>query len=556
MKKRLISYFFVALVSLIGFTGCQGMFDLNSEQVVFAEDNDLDSPTDTVYSLIGILNTMQKVADRTVLLGEIRGDLVSLTSSADVQLQALANFTADADNDYNAPEDYYAIINNCNYFIANADTSLKKRNISVFLKEYALVKVIRAWTYLQLAQIYGSVPFVTEPILTEEQAEKDYDPKDIQAIAEYFIDDLVPYINTDLPGYLSSEIVLPIRVLLGDLCLWAGRYTEAATYYHDYLTDATAPLPTLSSRVRWSTQTNTFDGYPSDSYSGIFSSTEMLTYIAMETSSFYGIVCELDDVFNSTNDNLYYYQASYSSAYKALSKSQSNCKVYVNSTTSTRDTMYAPSENSISDLYVGDLRLSSICYHQTVSNSSLNTYSTSYQSIAKIGSNVCLYRRGLIYLRYAEAMNRAGFPTAAFAVLKYGLTSSTITPEYIDSSEINSAAGTTLLTWNSSYFTSSNTIGIHARGCGDAAADKYYVIPALASRADTIDYVEDLICDEMALETSFEGYRFYDLMRIAMRREDNSYLANKIASRNGSANFDQSLYETLMNSQNWYLPLE
>jgi starch-binding outer membrane protein, SusD/RagB family len=555
MKKRLIPYLFVALVSLAGLTGCQGLFDLDSEQVVFVEDNDLDAPTDTVYSLIGIMNKMQKIADRTVLLGEIRGDLVSLTSSADVQLQALANFTADADNDYNAPEDYYAIINNCNYFIANADTSLKKRNNSVFLKEYAAIKEIRAWTYLQLAQVYGSVPFVTEPILTEEQAEKDYEKKDIQAIAEYFIDDLVPYINTPLPGYLSSELVVPIRALLGDLCLWAGRYMDAATYYHDYLADVTFPKPTMLSRVRWSTQTNTFDGYPSNSYSGLFSSSEMLTYIAMESSSFNGIVSQLNDVFNSTRDNLYYYQASFSKAYMALSRSQSNCKVYVNSTTLTRDTLYAPSENSISDLYVGDLRLASVYNHQTISNSLLDTYSTSYQNIAKIGSDISLYRRGLIYLRYAEAMNRAGFPTAAFAVLKYGLTSNTIS-EYVDSTEIKSAAGTTLLTWDNTYFTSSNTIGIHSRGCGDVAADKYYVLPALASRAATIDYVEDLICDEMALETSFEGYRFYDLMRIAMRRGDNAYLANKVASRKGSANFDQSLYETLMDSQKWYLPLE
>jgi len=144
MKKKFILYFALGLVSLTGFTSCQGLLTLDSDQVLFAEDNKLDAPTDTVYSVIGIINMMQKISDRTVLLGEIRGDLVSLTPDANTQLQQLADFTSGTDNTYNAPEDYYAIINNCNYFIANADTTLKKRNNPIFLKEYAVVKTFRA----------------------------------------------------------------------------------------------------------------------------------------------------------------------------------------------------------------------------------------------------------------------------------------------------------------------------------------------------------------------------------------------------------------------------
>ena len=78
-----------------------------------------------------------------------------------------------------------------------------------------------------------------------------------------------------------------------------------------------------------------------------------------------------------------------------------------------------------------------------------------------------------------------------------------------------------------------------------------------ATRQDTIDYqiprVEDMIITEMALELAFEGQRLHDLMRVAMRRGDNAYLADPISRRDGEV--DAALRAKLMNEQNWYLPL-
>lgn len=566
MKKKFILYFLLGLFSLASFTSCQDLFDLDSEQVLFADENLLDTPTDTVYSVIGIISKMQKIADRSILLGEIRGDLVSLTTDASVELQDLANFKATTKNVYNAPEDYYAIINNCNYFLANADTTLKKRNIPIFIKEFAVVKAFRAWTYLQLAQVYGSVPFVTEPILTETQASANYPMKNIKELAAYFIDDLMPYLDTPFPNYGSINGVntrtmfIPVRLLLGDLCLWSNRYVEAAKFYHDYLTNQLTPLPVSANRIQWSPYTNTFEGYPSNSYSSAFSgTTENLWYIPMETSVFYGLVSDLRNVYNSTTLNKFYYQATYSAALRELSQKQSNCKVYENTLYSTRDTLFAPVTNTTNNLFVGDLRLAGVYNKSTISSLSNDKYSSSYQTISKFGSTVSNYRKTVIYLRYAEAMNRAGFPTAAFAVLKYGLNEANIR-NYVDSTEIRSAG--TLLAWDRNDFTAANTIGIHSRGSGEASANKNYVLPALFSKEDTITFVENLICDEMALESCFEGNRLYDLIRITTRRNEltgvnnNAYLADKIAARKGSANVDENLKTLLMDSKNWFLPLK
>jgi hypothetical protein len=104
--------------------------------------------------------------------------------------------------------------------------------------------------------------------------------------------------------------------------------------------------------------------------------------------------------------------------------------------------------------------------------------------------------------------------------------------------------------------------GVHALGSGDAHANKYYTLPQptapLATRQDTIDYqiplVEDMIITEMALEGAFEGYRFYAPMRGARRRSDPAYLATPVSRRKNSEG-DPQLYQLLMDTRNWYLPL-
>jgi hypothetical protein len=61
-----------------------------------------------------------------------------------------------------------------------------------------------------------------------------------------------------------------------------------------------------------------------------------------------------------------------------------------------------------------------------------------------------------------------------------------------------------------------------------------------------------MIIKEMALEGAFEGYRYYDLMRVALRRNAPEYLADPISKQNGKA--DDALRALLMDKKNWYLP--
>ena len=121
-----------------------------------------------------------------------------------------------------------------------------------------------------------------------------------------------------------------------------------------------------------------------------------------------------------------------------------------------------------------------------------------------------------------------------------------------------------------------NTIGIHSRGCGYAERNPDYAYPMVdsmdvdgnpingytgqsrqqwAQQKLTAEQaaVDSMIINEMALETCFEGKRFYDLMRFAKRYHDNEWVAGPVSRRNGEDNQDLGLYSKLMDENNWYM---
>ena len=102
-----------------------------------------------------------------------------------------------------------------------------------------------------------------------------------------------------------------------------------------------------------------------------------------------------------------------------------------------------------------------------------------------------------------------------------------------------------------------------------AMLEKYGVDPSSASLEDIINAVENIIVDELALETAFEGNRFTDLVRIAEHKNASGYdgtewLAQKIANRGSKSEvdttpaidgFDGAIYSKLKNTNNWYFEL-
>ena len=560
MAKGFLPFYLFTLLPL--FASCEDMLKPESDLVEYEEDHTLNHATDSVYSVMGIINKMQIIADRVVLLGEVRGDLVAPTAAANNDLKRLSAFDFNGSNRYNQISDYYAVINNCNYYLAHVDTAMQRRGRNLFMREYAAVKSYRAWTYLQLAQAYGEVPLILTPLMTEKEAREAMNqPRvGIKAICDTFIDDLTPYVGVNLPefgsvnGMSSDYFFIPMRALLGDLCLWAGRYQEAARWYHDYLTDRYEPVKMNLQRTSWPNSSQLVT--PNDRYT---TSSEVITYIPMESRVFDGVISNLPNLFNSTTENNFFYELTASSAMSKISADQIYCLENDIPGATTKDTVYVARTGFNRSEYVGDLRFASnFTLRSSGTQNEYSEYNSYTQNVSKItSSRIPLYRATMIYLRYAEALNRAGYPQTAFAILKYGICDEVL-QNRVDPIEVKEAGE--LVTFDANVFRLEEVLGIHSLGSGDSHANAYYELPqpenALATRQDTVNYqiplVENLIVDEMALEGAFEGYRFNDLMRVALRRGDPSYLATPIARRNGES--DSGLYQLLMDPKNWYLP--
>ena len=674
MKTKSIILSALLLIGVGAFTtSCEDMFTAENKLV----QTDL-APRDTVYQIMGIVQNMQKIADRTVILGEVRADLVDINSQTPIDLQAVADNAVTIDNAYNNPTDYYAVINSCNTYLAYVDTALLSKGEQYYRNEIIAAKCFRAWTYLELAKIYGKVPFVTEPVITASDADNIVEEfnkagsngADMLQITSYFIKDLEPYSYLDknrglLPSYGQSYITqyfIPVRLMLAELYLYRGAFTrseadyrEAVRYYHDFLTFPGEELPTRTSTTKWDNNnwqrlrtgyTSVFEGNPQSMQN------DYQFLIPMDTVAYYGTYSDLRSVFCAQYSNNYYAAVNPSARLGEISRAQDFCLFIYNSATDV-DTAYAPKDASQfatftkPELMVGDLRLYSVYDTEDYTDLYHSEYSTSRQYIRKYtgASNrlhndqrqnyIGFYRRATIYLHLAEALNGAGLPETAFAVLKWGLSWSTIGNPYIVSEyEYNilksitshgfsgpyaNAAG-----WDENQFYTRdyyplnytdgagfanpmNQIGIHSIGCGDSWANgKYYLptdssgilpypeftatLPENATAEDTLAYtkaMEDyiaatqmveennaawlesetvrtqrqqavalMILEEEALEGTFEGTRFYDLMRYSKWSGNTAYLGEAIAKRKGAANISASLQGKLASEAGWYLPLK
>ena len=661
MKLKTILTFAFAASFAAGVISCEDMLKVPSKTVELADEFGLDTPSDTVYSVLGVIKQMQKIADRSIILGEFRGDLVELTDHATDDLRELYSYdfkNLKKTNKYDQALDYYAIINNCNYILNNIDLDYQRDAKYVFRKEYVVVLCYRAWAYLQLAQAYGKVPFFDKPITGDVSWNED-DKLNIRDLATTLLADFKEeYKDYELPDYgdlggettgegvtaathHSKELFIPVRLIMGDLYLWAEDYPNAALCYTEYLTDRKKQYTVGNNGLLWTS--NDFLYGPTSTYSTLFSDGNYLCYIPMAADEYSGIVSELPDIFTSTVDNYYYNQATMSNAAKAISASQKYCYHCRYSADNPRQwAEYMDKTEEPILLRKGDLRLQSVMENTTkeLTIEQLNTgkFTSEYQTLNKINSEkIWLYRKDVVYLRLAEALNRCELPQTAFAILKYGLCQENIDTlvnqgvlayEKQKAASINGVDISAIYTsFEKRYFTSAkatwkkqavsssssgssgastsyevfswgpdgnvgNTYGIHSRGCGDAGYDPNYTIgnklasmPAdeLTGNAlvDSMRAVEEYLIDEMALETCFEGYRFGDLMRIAMHRAadkgdntafaENTFLAKRVAARNDAkldettwdtySGRDEALYQTLKGAddhkfnKSWFLLL-
>lgn len=538
-----IQYILVLLMfSMLTFTSCDGLLDANTPRLTSEEDYRLSTSSDSIYSMFGLLTQLQKLGDSYVLLGELRADLMTTSENSDKYLKEIENLEISKENPYVQTKNYYAVINNCNYIIAHLDTNVYDMGQKLRLREYAAVKSIRAWTYMQLALNFKTVKYYTKPILTVDDALKTYPELEFNALADSLIADLEPVKNAKSPvlGYIesynTSYSMIPARFVLGDLYLWKGEYAKAAFEYHKLIFDNSLIIH-RNNISAWVSVNNTISS-TAELYwqrSLFLNSGEVLTTIACPSD--YGQRFLLDTLNNQ----------------HMITPSDLSIQNWDKET-------YYLNEASSSQ---GDLRkFGSISYSDETNRAAVTNYafsgvkSTDYliYKYKIYDQNITICRSALLYLRYAEAVNRMNKPNLAFAILKNGLNSQTMFEDAIVPPSEKVVPLPEYMNFADSRFL--NNVGTRMRGSGFSNNNADFVIPEQADMLDSVRYVENLILQENALEMAYEGNRYHDLMRFTLRRmndgekaDNTTYFADKIANKNN----DPAIRTKLTDINNWYI---
>jgi hypothetical protein len=527
------------------------------------EQNMYQNVFDADAAVIGVYGKLMNLAEPYVMLNELRADLMTTTDNADQYLRELNEHDVTKGNPYVNPRPYYEVILNCNDALAGFDRMLKDKKLSQedYDSRYSDIAAVRCWVYLQLAIQYGKIPYVTDALSTT---------SDLDNVAlmprlpfDQVIDQLVrtmeslptlsPYpegtsLVTTVDGYTTNKFFINKRMLLGILYLWKGNYHQAAVAFKTVMeSGGTGDIYTY--RLTGSSIADNNDlavGYVryreedenalvdnnSQGWRSIFARSEdalfdreWIWYLPFDKS------------FDPTDPfiNLFsLYGGSYLVKPSVSAMDRWNAQIQKN------DFPY-------------DARGRKFTYREFDGKPVILKYLYNFLDESTLmplnlfqkSGKWFLYRAASLHLYYAEAANRDRHHWLAYALLNEGLTT-------IPNRITNEGAP---YDFDARKSTNPTIVGDWYQNAGVRGRANLYERPVTG---DSTLAIEDNIIDEAALEMAYEGRRWPDLMRIAIRRNDPAFLADKIYDMLEKENNPKaaSVRARLMNMENWYLPFD
>jgi len=597
ISRRLFSLLSVLLI-LTGIS-CKKVFDIKPESQV-DQSQAYRNVYDADAAVIGIYGKVMKVAKQYMLWNELRGDLMDITANSDLYLRQLSEQNVTGNNPYINPQPFYDVILNCNDALKNFKIMLQQNKLKTdeFNQRYSDVGAIRSWLYLQLGVHFGNIPYVTDPL---EQVSDLHDPSKFPMVPlNQLIDSLVkftealPFLEnypsgtnlvTTVDGYPTSKFFINKNMLLGDLYLWQGQYDKAAIrfrkvmdingpvgndalWYNQYKISNNAANPSLSSINYSRAQDFSSLNYGPVSWRNLFErpatdndfNWEWIWALPFDKN--FAPTDPFIDLF-SINGGSYLVRPSQ----QAIDNWNSQTQVF----TFTGGTATAPvvfgdnfpfdSRGVFTYRYINGQPVIMKYLYNYLNASTATADCLPFNILIEQGKWF-LARAATLHLHFAEAANRAGYPKVAYALVNRGIgfTYDPV-PGGTTGRDVTNIQNTNFLPdpykfdarngdappFRSSWY---RNFGIRGR-----ANLKVVTLPA----TDSVTNVENMILDENALELAYEGERWPDLLRIAIRRNDPAYIADKIYNKlikSGLSAGAAGQARSKLMAKDWFLPFK
>jgi hypothetical protein len=508
---KLVGLSVIAVIML----SCEKMLDLPGNSLL-PEDKAYVDEFSARSAVMGVYTSLQDVAQQLVILGELQGDLLTVTGNADNDLRQINEHNAGTGNIYADPTGFFRVIVDCNEVIHKLHRAKEKDpNISdlEYANYIAELITIRSWVYFKMVQIYGKTPYFEEPLSDYDQSLALQSKLDSLQTEDWILDTLLSQltaIDTFDMNLLEESPFYAIRVkkftnwaLQGDIYLWRNNYPFAKRAYDKVLNimsaegwKGTTRLPYI---VSWNYQDVNWKTMFQFNFSSDAFETEAIMVIPF--SKLYNQQHSLQHMFN------------YGEGGDWMMKPTD----YIQNLYQAQRVMRYEVQPDHPRGYPGDLNRGKGVSYDSIDGKPVVTKYSLYREPFDNDAGIFVYRTADFHLKTCEVYARSRKGSDAIGHLNEGL--------------------------------------LYASAWGTGTRIRANLKGLSVEDPRIVESVEDLIMEERAMELAFEGNRWFDLVRIARHRSNPEYLAEKVAAKFEDEQKREEIKNRLMDMDNWYLPL-
>ena len=522
---RRLSLVVCSLSLVTSFTSCEDFLEVESLDKI-ALSNFWNEESDVENMVMGCYSAMQQQAwmDRAILWGEARSENLTggerITDDTNMENVMMENLNSN--NEYTKWINFYEVINRCNLVlhyaprVAEKDPNYTQSELTATIAE---VSALRALNYFYLVRAFRDVPFTMEAYIDDTQ-KMDLPATPMMEILDSLTADLEKVINGAVKFYPETTPALQtsritqdaIHALLADMYLWKQDYAKVVEHTDAVIQNKLQEYQKELDRLG-STSVGVLDklvnGYPllSDAYAG-------RNYYGMAFYNIFGVGNSTESILelNFADDDTQLANLAVSNRFGSADKGNGYLRPSDLVANDVSDGLFAVYLNrydtrnfeNIYRLSATNFQVAKYASQDAMVNVKENPYITSNQSLRwpqeRCHANWILYRLTDVMLMKAEALtlmvteSEGGYSTE-------------------DNTRLRQA-----------YML---VDAVNRRSYGESETESALVYTRYRTKSTMLN----LVYDERNRELMFEGKRWFDLVRRAVREGNTNYLKTQAARK-------------------------